>query len=129
MVAGQSYAAGANDELLRITDPQERVSAYDWNTKTWRVANDPQPHVGDGGTIWPALGDLLVPMLRVPVGFVNVAVSATSTRQWMPDGEFAQTVVTAGNNGQLIPGSPLAAGRIGRHREDTDRNVHKFQYD
>ena len=97
VVAGQSYAAGANDELLKIADPQGRVTAFDGKTKTWQIANDPQPHVGDGGTIWPALGDLLVPMLRVPVGFVNVAVGGTSTRHWMPDGELHKNLVAAGN--------------------------------
>ena len=98
VVAGQSYAAGANDELLKVADPQGRVSAYDWETKRWQLANDPQPHVGDGGTIWPALGDLLVPTLRVPVGFVNVAVGGTSSKQWMPDGELHKRLVKAGTN-------------------------------
>ena len=98
LIAGQSYAAGANDELLRVTDPGQRVSAYDWKTKTWQVANDPQPHVGDGGTIWPALGDILVPMLRVPVGFVNVSVGGTSTRQWLPDGDLHKQMIAAGTS-------------------------------
>lgn len=97
VVAGQSYAGGTNDELLKVTDPEERVSAYDWQTKTWRVANDPQPHVGDGGTIWPHLGDLLVPTLRVPVAFVNVSVGGTSTRQWMPEGELHQRLARVGS--------------------------------
>lgn len=98
VVAGQSYAAGANDELLKVTEPGQPVSAYDWKSKKWQVANDPQPHVGDGGTIWPALGDILAPMLRVPVGFVNVAVGGTSTRQWMPEGELHKNLVSAGIN-------------------------------
>jgi hypothetical protein len=97
VVAGQSYAAGANDELLKVTEPQGRVAAYDWKEKKWQIANDPQPHVGDGGTIWPALGDILVPMLRVPVGFVNVAVGGTSSKQWLPDGELHKQLVAAGN--------------------------------
>ena len=97
VVAGQSYAGGTNDELLKVTDPQSRVTAYNWQTKTWQVANDPQPHVGDGGTIWPPLGDLLVPTLRVPVAFVNVSVGGTSTRQWMPEGELHKRLVMAGN--------------------------------
>ena len=97
VIAGQSYAAGANDELLKVADPSGRVTAFDWKTKTWQIANDPQPYVGDGGTIWPALGDLLVPMLRVPVGFVNVAVGGTSTRQWQPDGDLHKNLVAAGN--------------------------------
>ena len=97
LVAGQSYAGGTNDELLKVTDPQARVTAFDWKAKTWQVANDPQPHVGDGGTIWPALGDLLVPTLRVPVAFVNISVGGTSTRQWMPDGDLHKNLVAAGN--------------------------------
>jgi len=98
VIAGQSYASGANDELLKVTEPQGRVSAYDWKAKKWQPANDPQPHSSDGGTIWPALGDLLVPMLRVPVGFVNVAVGGTSTKQWMPDGDLHKNMVQAGKS-------------------------------
>lgn len=98
LVAGQSYASGTNDELLKVTDPGGRVAAFDWQSKQWKLANDPQPHAGDGGTIWPALGDLLVPTLRVPVGFVNVAVGGTSTKQWMPDGELHKRLVKAGND-------------------------------
>lgn len=96
IIAGQSYAAGANDELLKVTDDQQRVSAYDWKTKIWQLANDPQPNVGDGGTIWPALGDLLAPTLRVPVGFVNVAVGGTSSKQWLPEGDLHKQLVAAG---------------------------------
>lgn len=98
VIAGQSYAAGANDELLKVNDAQGRVSAYDWKTKKWQLANDPQPNVGDGGTIWPELGDLLVQTLRVPVGFVNVAVGGTASRQWMPDGDLHKNLVAAGND-------------------------------
>jgi hypothetical protein len=97
LIAGQSYATGANDELLKVTDPQGRVTAYDVKTKRWQLANDPQPNVGDGGTIWPALGDLLVPTLRVPIGFVNVAVGGTSTKQWMPENDLHKQLVKAGN--------------------------------
>ncbi len=86
VVAGQSYAGGHNDEVLKVADPSQAVSTYDWQTKTWRVAHDPPPHNGDGGSIWPPLGDMLVPTLRVPVAFVNVSVGATSTTKWMPAG-------------------------------------------
>lgn len=98
IVAGQSYAAGANDELLKVMDERQRVAAFDWKLKRWQPANDPQPNSGDGGTIWPALGDLLVQTLRVPVGFVNVAVGGTSTRQWMPGGEIHNRLIIAGKD-------------------------------
>jgi hypothetical protein len=84
LISGQSYAAGANDELLKIDDPLERTVLFDWVTKSWRTANDPFPHVDSGGTIWPAFANTLQPILQVPIGLVNVAVGGTSTRQWMP---------------------------------------------
>jgi hypothetical protein len=96
VVAGQSYAAGANDELLKVAEPQGRVVALDVVARSWRVAHDPQPHVGDGGTIWPALGDTLVPLLRVPVGFVNAAVGGTASREWLPGEKLYDQLAAAG---------------------------------
>ncbi len=96
VVAGQSYAGGHNDEVLKVTDPSQAVSTYDWQAKTWKVAHDPPPHNGDGGSIWPPLGDMLVPTLRVPVAFVNVSVGATSTAKWHPDGPLHKRLVEVG---------------------------------
>lgn len=96
VVAGQSYAGGHNDEVLKVTDAAQAVSTYDWETKTWRIAHDPPPHNGDGGSIWPALGDMLSPTLRGPVAFVNVSVGATSTTKWMPDGPLHKRLVQVG---------------------------------
>jgi hypothetical protein len=96
IIAGQSYADGANDELQKVTEPQGRVVAYDVKKKIWQVAHDPQPNKATGGTIWPALGDLLVPVARVPVGFVNVAVGGTASRQWMPGETLYQGIDDAG---------------------------------
>lgn len=98
VVAGQSYAGGWNDELLKVADPSQAVSTYDWKSKTWRVANDPPPHNGEGGSIWPALGDLLVPTLRVPVAFVNVSVGATSSTKWAPDGSLHKRLCEVGRD-------------------------------
>lgn len=96
VVAGQSYAGGHNDEVLKVTDAAQAVSTYDWETKTWGIANDPPPHNGDGGSLWPPLGDMLSPTLRVPVAFVNVSVGATSTTKWMPDGPLHKRLVQVG---------------------------------
>jgi hypothetical protein len=98
MVAGQSYAAGANDQLMKISDQEKRVTAFDPVAETWRVADDPQPMVGDGGTIWPPLGNVLVPLLRVPVGFVNVAESGTASRQWLPGEKLYKRLSSAGKD-------------------------------
>lgn len=98
LVAGQSYATNCNDEQMQVQDQQARVSAYDVTTKTWRVANDPQPtgDQSDGGSIWPLLGDLLVNTYDVPIGFANVAVGATSTGQWKTDGPLFQRLLESG---------------------------------
>jgi hypothetical protein len=98
VIAGQSYAVGANDELTKVDDPLGRISAYDAVSKSWRVANDPQPNSGDGGTIWPPTGNLLLPLLRAPIGFVNVAVGGTSTRQWLPAEKLYVQLAEAGKS-------------------------------
>lgn len=98
VIAGQSYAVGANDELTKVDDPQGRIAAYDAVNKSWRVANDPQPNSGDGGTIWPATGNLLLPLVRVPIGFVNVAVGGTATRQWLPGEKLYVQLADAGQS-------------------------------
>lgn len=98
LVAGQSYATNTNDEILHVTDPQLRVAAYDWETGKWQLANDPQPAPdrSNGGSIWPPVGDLLTRHLNLPVGFVNVAVGGTSTRQWMPAETLSQRLQQIG---------------------------------
>ena len=87
VVAGQSYAGNWNDERQRVADPEGRVAALN-PRGGWAVAHDPQPMVaedsGTQGSIWPGVMDLLVPLLGVPIGMVNVSVSATATRQWLP---------------------------------------------
>ena len=96
MIAGQSYAEGCNDELLRVEDPEGRATAYDTVNKTWAVAHDPPPNLSVGGTIWPPMCDALLPLLRVPVGIVNVASGGTASRQWMPGEALYERLADAG---------------------------------
>ena len=98
VVAGQSYAANSNDERQQVTEPQQRVAAFDLATGQWRIANDPQP-IPDGstsGSIWPHFGDLLVPNLQVPVGLANVAWGGTATTQWMPGESLHNRLIEVG---------------------------------
>ncbi|MFM8479100.1 MAG: sialate O-acetylesterase, partial [Planctomycetaceae bacterium] len=100
LIAGQSYATNTNDQRLQVMDSRRRVSAYHWETSHWQLADDPQPAPdrSDGGSIWPPVGDRLAQVLDVPVGFVNVAVGGTSTRQWSPDGPLSARLHRAGQN-------------------------------
>jgi len=98
LVAGQSYATNCNDQRFLVTDAQTRVAAFDSAKGTWQIANDPQPvsDGSDGGSIWPPLGDALAEDCKVPIGFANVAVGATSSMQWMPQGRLHQRLVLTG---------------------------------
>jgi len=96
LISGQSYAGGANDERMRIDDPLERTVLLDFQTKVWQTAHDPFPHVDDGGTIWPPFANAIQPLLRVPVGLVNVAVGGTGTHQWLPGEPLFQRFVDGG---------------------------------
>lgn len=98
LVAGQSYATNTNDEKQSVTDRLQRVVAFDTAKDHWDVANDPQPAPdgSDGGSIWPPLGDLLVKELGVPIAFTNVAVGATSSTRWLPEGDLHRRLCAAG---------------------------------
>lgn len=96
LISGQSYAVGANDEVQRLDDSLERTTVLDFVAKTWRPAHDPLPHAGDGGTIWPAFANAIQPLLRVPVGLVNVAVGGTASRQWLPGEALYQRFLDGG---------------------------------
>ncbi len=98
LVAGQSYATNTNDQRLSVDDPEGRVVALNTAKSSWAVANDPQPAPdrSDGGSIWPAVGDLLVKDLQVPVGFANVAVGGTSSAEWLPEGSLHAGLIDGG---------------------------------
>ncbi|QDT91647.1 neutral/alkaline non-lysosomal ceramidase N-terminal domain-containing protein [Gimesia algae] len=98
VVAGQSYATNCNDERLKVADSQQRVVAFDPKKQEWVTAHDPQPVYdnSNGGSIWPPLGDALVKEFRVPVAFVNAAVGATSSTQWLPGGKLHAQLIASG---------------------------------
>lgn len=100
VVAGQSYATNCNDERLTITDPQQRVVAFDPANQSWSFANDPQPVFdgSDGGSIWPPLGDTLAKELQVPIAFANVAIGGSSSAQWLPEGSMHPRLIAVGKS-------------------------------
>ena len=98
VIAGQSNAGGHSEELTRVEDPESRVVAYDVLKREWRVANDPQPHAGPGGTIWLSMCNALLPVIEVPIGLINVAVASTSSSQWLPGSELYGRLADAGKN-------------------------------
>ncbi len=81
IVAGQSNSANHGDYPLTPADP--RVSS--WGPSGWRFGQDPQPAAtGNGGSPWPALGDLLANRYDVPIGFLSVGYGGTKVDRWVP---------------------------------------------
>ena len=124
VVAGQSYAAVCHERVLVVEDPMGRVVATSPEQPGWRYAHDPQPRIvtridGDAlaeiaevldqldlsfphgdrspflGTIWPAFGNNLLLLERVPVALVHAAVGATRVGMWHPGSQLFANVVDA----------------------------------
>ena len=57
LIAGQSYADNCSDEIMKVMDPQKRVTVFDLKKNAWRIADDPQPTPSRyrAGSIWPRL--------------------------------------------------------------------------
>ena len=113
VVAGQSNSANHGEGRNRPRS--DRVVTCEG--RTWRLAEDPQPGAsGGGGSFMPALGDMLVEALDVPVGFVACGIGATSVREWLPKGERFPNPPTLEGNVRRLPdgswesnGQPFAA--------------------
>ncbi len=114
LIAGQSYAANTGEEKFAIDDPEGRVVALDLRTNSWATANDPQPAGlgGNGGSLWPNAMNLLMPLARVPIGLVNVAVGGTAVGQWLP----GEVLVVAGKSYTLHRDLVAGGAAVGRFR-------------
>ncbi len=85
---------------------------------TWRVAHDPLPLISIpesgyyhnyweiqanryfsvgrifcGGSVWPTTMNLLLPIIKVPIGIINVAIDSTPIESWLPDKSLFNTLV------------------------------------
>lgn len=109
VVAGQSNSANHGEGRSRPRSDRVATCAGG----TWRAAEDPQPGAsGGGGSFMPALGDMLVEALDVPVGFVACGIGATSVREWLPEGErFPNPPTLEGNVRRLPDGGWESNGR------------------
>ena len=79
--AGQSNSA--NYGKPRQVAKDNRVVYY--NGKSFVPAKDPIPGgCGNGGSIWPILGDHIAESQQVPVCFRSVSLTWTEVKNWMP---------------------------------------------
>lgn len=124
VVAGQSYAAACHERVLSVEDPMGRVVATSPEEPGWRWAHDPQPRIvtridADAlaeiaevldeldlsfphgplspflGSVWPAFGNALLPLERVPIALVHAVVGATRIGMWHPGSRLFANVVDA----------------------------------
>lgn len=129
LIAGQSFVGNYHSSRLAVSEPRGRVAAFNLRKRQWRVAHDPQPtpdfpdegegrwaHVNklqtkmhlqqrfDGGSVWPMVGDMLVGVLGVPVGFANISFGGSPIKRWHPE------------HGRLFDLMAEAARQLGRFR-------------
>lgn len=83
VTCGQSNSANYGRPPQRPQD--DRVSSCDFQSGSWRHADDPQRGAGGGGgSPWPILGDLLAERFDTPVGFICIGVGSTPVAFWTP---------------------------------------------
>lgn len=75
ITGGQSNSLNFGEKLT--VEESGLVVSYDPKKDCWQSCADPQPcepgpkvDMGEGGSIWPTLGDLLTRKLHVPIGFI-----------------------------------------------------------
>lgn len=84
--AGQSNSTNCGDTPIKT----ETRMVADTDGVRWRIADDPliSPHDGeDGGSFWPALGDILYKEFNVPIGVVPLGWGGTKIAMWHPEAE------------------------------------------
>jgi len=106
VVAGQSNSANHGEE--KQTTTTRRVAAFD--SKTWRIADDPQPGAsGGGGSFVPAFADAVVAKENVPVGIISCGIGATSVREWLPKGAMFPNPPTLESRVEQVPNGQWAS--------------------
>lgn len=82
ITAGQSNSANGGDVRQNAAD--SRVIYFDGTS--FVPARDPIPGaVGEGGTPWPILGDILVRTTQAPVCFRSATIWWAPVRDWLPN--------------------------------------------
>jgi hypothetical protein len=113
LIAGQSYAGNSNDKRLMIGDRSGRATCYDMQTRSWRIADDPQPQGGgyaisppgrdaEWGSIWPAFGDLFSGETRL----VTCRIKGEPIAAWLESNDaiddFAHAAAAVENDFRFI---------------------------
>lgn len=83
ITGGQSNSC--NFGQVKMAAKEDIVSAYDANLGIWKHCFDPQPNNSGGGGLdgspWPAFGDELVSLVKVPVGMVSTGYGGRTIKQ------------------------------------------------
>jgi len=106
VIAGQSNSANHGEE--KQTTTTRRVASFD--SKTWRIADDPQPGAsGGGGSFVPPFADAVVAKENVPVGIISCGIGATSVREWLPKGATFPNPPTLVSRVEQLPNGEWAS--------------------
>lgn len=83
ITGGQSNSC--NFGQVKMAAKEDIVSAYDATLGIWKHCFDPQPNNSGGGGIdgspWPAFGDEMVSLTKVPIGMVSTGYGGRTIKQ------------------------------------------------
>lgn len=122
VTAGQSNST--NSGQFRTKQTSGMVSSF--SGTDWRLADDPQPGPHDGsqgGSPWPAFGDAMFSIYKVPIGIAVTGHGGTSVNQWQPGGELHNWMMA--RIWQLGPGGFRA---VLWHQGESDANMAPEEY-
>jgi len=91
--AGQSNSTNCGEFKTR----QKTGMVSSFGGQHWQIADDPQPGVADssqGGSFWPAFGDAMYQIYKVPIGVATTGYGGTSVNQWQSDGDLFKWLMT-----------------------------------
>jgi hypothetical protein len=89
ITCGQSNSLNFGETLTAANN--SLVVSYNPQSKFWQPCVDPQPcengpevDMGNGGSIWPTVGDLLASELRMPIGFYATGWGGAALSEFGP---------------------------------------------
>ena len=100
---GDVYITAGQSNSINFGRPKQKstedLSVY-FDGKQFMPAADPMPDaIGEGGTPWPLLGDMLSRTTRAPVCFRSATTNYTRIKEWVP---FPESIHRVGQIERLV---------------------------
>jgi hypothetical protein len=87
VITGQSNADGRGAEMVALAAANPFLGAK-YRAGQWSRGDDPSDDEGKCASPWPIVLNALIPVQKVPMGFIQAAVGSTVVRQWRRGGDM-----------------------------------------